>query len=1031
MAQAPAPSGHQSARYVRIWKSASGNHDVLAVLVGYDRGVVYLRDAKWNLLKVDQQKLSVGDRQLLAAWKVAELKREHNGKTLDQWIGELESDDPRAVSVAALAIKDYGPAATNAIPTLMAIMEHRRAFDKTFVGQALHSVGPSVIGGLIKKLADDNELARHNAANMLRRFGSAAVGEVSALAKALENPDRVVRFAVTHTLDEIGPRAVAALPALRKLIKETGSRSAIYASYRIDPASPETVLAIVNYANERTRGSRSRSNERPRTQIESLGALLNLFESGDAPRANVAKLIREIYPLGEAAAARIGSLLRHEDAETRRHAASMLRWFRGAKARSLAIGAISDSDPAVRVEALEAYRSYLRRFPKDPSVDKDPPVDIVVKALRDVDPKVHAAALACLTGMEPRHVDVPAVHAVLPLILEKMEKSSGRSREGYIRLASYLRSQAPQIVPRIVADLEGDDRSSAVYALERLGPVAVPALVKLLDGSDVKLQQTVVRLLGKSGWRSASAIPALVKLLDSDDKSLRREALDALRDIGPASDGEWLKATASQHADVRAGALASLPPGGVPLDVLNKASKDENARVQITAARRLLARDPASKEGRAACVSLLESENSYVRRNAAIELIKMGDRSPRVMEVIGKAARSPSSIMTLSEPQVLSDMGTDAAPITKKLVAIVGDEKKKLSERSAVAESLWRFGPSVKEHVPALLKVLKSIEGKGTPYRFNRPDEFASLRGSLVHLLWHLDKNEYAVSTAIEMRQKGGSHDVDRLLSSMGPAAKAVVPTLHKQLSGLYSRQPDRDIDIERTSLAILLWRIAQPEVSRRIIHEALASLDSRQYFRHFHPFDDRVYIDGGVKGLESLLSKSLENENWSMRFHAAVFLSQAEKKEPRSVPVLIEGLGRSDKKSQRRAIYALRQLGPLAKPAIPELAKFLKHGDMNTRLEAVLTLLKIDEQYPVVPALVEILRSHDIDPNGWGDRYQSTASYTLGRLGPKAKAAVPILVAHLRKEPNRNSIHAYNALASLDREAARRLAVELANEWP
>jgi hypothetical protein len=61
---------------------------------------------------------------------------------------------------------------------------------------------------------------RNAAAYEISGMGPAAAPAVPALIKALDDPDPSVRFPVTVALREIGPKAEAAVPRLKKMVDE-------------------------------------------------------------------------------------------------------------------------------------------------------------------------------------------------------------------------------------------------------------------------------------------------------------------------------------------------------------------------------------------------------------------------------------------------------------------------------------------------------------------------------------------------------------------------------------------------------------------------------------------------------------------------------------------------------------------------------------------------------------------------------------------------------------------------------------------
>lgn len=112
------------------------------------------------------------------------------------------------------------------------------------------------------------------------------------------------------------------------------------------------------------------------------------------------------------------------------------------------------------------------------------------------------------------------------------------------------------------------------------------------------------------------------------------------------------------------------------------------------------------------------------------------------------------------------------------------------------------------------------------------------------------------------------------------------------------------------------------------------------------------------------------------------------------AVPALTKLLADADPPSRRLAIMALRQIGPAARPAVPALLEEFGAGDVPTRYEAVHALRAIDSDNPRV--LAAVLKAAKQDAS-----VRPAYLLLLGDYGAKAAAAVPWLVAELRRQPS------------------------------
>lgn len=130
---------------------------------------------------------------------------------------------------------------------------------------------------------------------------------------------------------------------------------------------------------------------------------------------------------------------------------------------------------------------------------------------------------------------------------------------------------------------------------------------------------------------------------------------------------------------------------------------------------------------------------------------------------------------------------------------------------------------------------------------------------------------------------------------------------------------------------------------------------------------------------------ETLRAGNADVRLGAALRLEEIGPDAKPAVPQLIEALKDDDTRVRQCAASALGAIGPEAKAAVPHLAAMLPEEDCGS--EAGYALGKIGE--PALPALLEALKGEDGEA-------RLHAAAALGDMGPKAKAAVPLLIARL-----------------------------------
>jgi HEAT repeat protein len=107
-----------------------------------------------------------------------------------------------------------------------------------------------------------------------------------------------------------------------------------------------------------------------------------------------------------------------------------------------------------------------------------------------------------------------------------------------------------------------------------------------------------------------------------------------------------------------------------------------------------------------------------------------------------------------------------------------------------------------------------------------------------------------------------------------------------------------------------------------------------------------------------------------------------------KAVPALLTALKKEKDRDNRRCmIYALADIGPAAKEALPDLLELLEKGDRSMRqtsasaVQAIVTTRNAE----TVPALVKALKDEDAE-------VREKVALALLNIGPNAEAAIPAL---------------------------------------
>ncbi|MGA2090635.1 MAG: HEAT repeat domain-containing protein [Endomicrobiales bacterium] len=359
-----------------------------------------------------------------------------------------------------------------------------------------------------------------------------------------------------------------------------------------------------------------------------------------------------------------------------------------------------------------------------------------------------------------------------------------------------------KIVPPLIESLKNNVvRYHALEALERIGDVAVPALVDSLKNPDVDTRALAVEALGWVGLSGASglvealrdtnstirynaafslvnstdasfAVPVLIKALKDEDVVFRRNAAEALGRIGSAAKSAvpgLIEAVRDSDADVRYNAVEALghigPDAKSAVPGLITALKDTDANNRFQAFRALAAIGPSAVP---ILIKSLGDDNNAVSANAAEALGKIGKVSvPDLTKAVQDTALN-RNIRRLAA-KILGWIGPDAKTAVPVLAAVLNDPdwgvrdnaifalsqigpevQPAISEliiavtnedwyvRQKAVETLGNIGPNAASAVPVLIKTL----GDKTHSRNNTIEALAKIGPSSVPPLSEALKNE-------------------------------------------------------------------------------------------------------------------------------------------------------------------------------------------------------------------------------------------------------------------------------------------------
>jgi HEAT repeat protein len=164
----------------------------------------------------------------------------------------LQESDPNNQVLAADALGRMGPAAEEAVPDLVQVLNVRNDTVRSRAGKALADIGEVAVPSLISALKQQEPSVRIAAADTLGNIGPAAKEAVPALATLLGDEDQEVSRHAASALGRIGP---AAVPELIEVARWRGRHatdmaSTAFADLKADAATVRELVKLMGNVKE-------------------------------------------------------------------------------------------------------------------------------------------------------------------------------------------------------------------------------------------------------------------------------------------------------------------------------------------------------------------------------------------------------------------------------------------------------------------------------------------------------------------------------------------------------------------------------------------------------------------------------------------------------------------------------------------------------------------------------------------------------------------------------------------------------------
>ncbi len=418
---------------------------------------------------------------------------------------DLSSDDPDVRLHAIVALGAIGPAASEAVPALLALIQlpdaelqrlavhWQRSYQKGILRQGQYTSGSVLVNVLPGQSTDEQMVA-----------GDLERPPAAIDFKALLRGN--LRLSMIETLARIGPGAQDATPTLLRLLADDDVHDrAAYALTQIGPPVVPALLESLKSSEPemqiRITETLGRMGAQAQTSIPVLIDLLNderLFGSAAAALGKMGPASVPSLMLALTHTRGVGGKT-DTNYRTRQGAAEALGDIGSAASQAVPalIESLKDQTWTVRMEAGMALSK----------IDREAAASALLQVLDDRNPYIRSTAAATLGQIRP------VVHPAIPALLRRL----GQDENKHVRIHS---------------------ATALSEMVDSATPEAVPALLEALKDSrnkDEFLQRQIIHALGSIGAQAHEAVPTLTELMHDSNVDVRSAASLALSQIQPAA----------------------------------------------------------------------------------------------------------------------------------------------------------------------------------------------------------------------------------------------------------------------------------------------------------------------------------------------------------------------------------------------------------------------------------------------------------------------------------------------------------------
>jgi HEAT repeat protein len=872
---------------------------------------------------------------------------------------------------------------------LGAVMTSPARADEKFEEELIYQ-GRSLRTWLTELRSTDREV-RLRASRILREVGPEAHAAVPALLMHLKSDDGIVRTRVVNALVRSGPQQLPLFTAALsfdepRIVQGTARVLAGMGADAKPAARALTRLLTSPSADARMMSAYALWQIDRRT--DGVDVLRKQLGGPSMNQQWAGWVLAQLGPAAAPAAPELVTALASADDRVRSYALGALEAI-GADAVLTLVKGLEHPHARARVEAAEA----LGRI--GPAAT--PAIAPLVGRLKDSQPGPAVAAARALG-----RIGVPADEVIAGL-RAALRHSDPDLRAESARALAALRPKAAAALPELSAALRDGSkrgRQAAAAALVRLGKVAVPALTELAKDDDHLVRRQALLALRDIGPDAEPALPVLRAALKEPGNALRLAAVEALGAIG-APAVEALVAALTGDREVRRAAVSALGAiGPAARDAAPELAKlgitDSAFRTDILAA--LEAMRPAAKDVLSLLRICLKEGGDEVRLRALAVLEGLGeDGKPAAGD--DTPLQNGSLPVRRASAAWLIRMGASKYVARTADAAIHSDDP---VTRAAAIHMVLLLGKDARERMPLVRASLR--------------DEDIACRVSAALACWQMEKSSDGVATLIDLlrpqTRRTASPAAFRVLARMGPGASATVPLL----AAIVQKEVELDLRLEAARtlgaigpdaagalpvlFALLLDVMRLRDVEGEEARDAvLTETIQDEWLRDSWSRGDADLRRSATRALAALrrdgdlafpqLQAVLDEA--STRLERDV-LDAIAAIGPAAVSLARRDLAHDSAEVRRRGARILARLGPAARDATADLHRLAAAATAEVAVEAVLAVHAVaGEGGKHTEVLKQALSSSS-------STAAARAARALGEVGAPAVTAAPALAAALRR---------------------------------